>query len=70
MTAPLCPHCGRPVLGIDPDLRRQYEAACERAGVPAAPPAHPRRWRSSTPEAGRYAQEAGCAAATAEVARG
>ena len=70
MTAPLCPHCGRPVEGIDLDLRRQYEAACERAGVPALPAAHPRRWTTSTPTAARYAQEAGCAMAAAEVTRG
>lgn len=70
MSAPLCPHCGQPVEGIDPDLRARYEAACARAGVPAMPPAHPRRWRSAAPEAGGYAQEAGCAVAAAEVARG
>lgn len=70
MTAVLCLHCGRPVEGIDPELRRQYEAACAGAGVPAMPAAHPRRWTTSTPTAARYAQEAGCAAAAAEVTRG
>jgi hypothetical protein len=72
MTAPTCPHCGRPVEGIDPDLRRQYEAACERAGWPVKPAVHPRGPGriASSPKAVAMAQRAACAAAARGVTRG
>lgn len=70
MSAPvLCAVCGKPIEGLRPDERAKYEAACARVGVPAAPATHPRRWTAGT--RARYAQEAGClAASAAEVARG
>jgi hypothetical protein len=70
MTAPLCSHCGRPVLGVDADLRARYEAACARVGWPALPAVHQLRQLRVGQPYGRTAQEAGCAAAAREVTRG
>lgn len=66
MSAPvLCHYCGRPIEGLSPDARAQYEAACARAGVPASPAAHPRRWTAGTRASS--AQQAGCLAAAQGV---